>query len=290
MSDLSDISDDADDLEVGLRSFIALGGLTAGSSVDPVLKALDDARNAIEAKKTTAARNAILHGEIELDQLLAKRGEWWRFVNIHQVPLFGYHIVLTLLFVALGTTCYLDPCVWCVLPNVVLDKVPMAAVAAGGLGAELRGIWFLWNQVSQRLYFRRFLLGQLAAPFVGVLLGILTYLLAKAGLFLVGGQTAATAAKSATVTPGELALCIFVGFKWEWALDRISAIFIKKDGGNSPASSNPAPGAGGGAEAAGGGGAGAVGSGGGGVAAAGSQNAPPAKAQHVAAHRPHQEQ
>jgi hypothetical protein len=93
-------------------------------------------------------------------------------------------------------------------------------LAMGGLGAGLRALWFLGQQIAERIYRRRFLLWHLVAPFTGVLLGIVTYLLVKAGLLVVGGVT-----EKGDITAGELALCFFVGFKWDWALDRIQRVF-----------------------------------------------------------------
>jgi hypothetical protein len=61
---------------------------------------------------------------------------------------------------------------------------------------------------------------------------MLTYLLAKAGLFAISGGSPATDSKAAY---GELALCFFVGFRWEWALERIGSIFVKTDAPPDPA-------------------------------------------------------
>ena len=231
-TNLQDAVNGADDLEQGILGFIALGGVAADGAVQPVIVELNSARGAISAKNVTEARAAILRGQSALEYLVAQKRLWWRLVNVHQLPLFAYHVAFFFTFVAIGTTCA-NCDQYGVIPDAVLGKVvPVTALVAGGLGAELRGIWFLWNQVSRRIYHRRFLLSQLAAPFTGVLLGLVTYLLAKAGLFVVGGGTVRPATTAASV--GELALCFFVGFKWEWALERIQNIFASKNGGSTP--------------------------------------------------------
>ncbi len=241
MSDEADLQEaiaGADDLEQGILGFIALGGVAADGEAQSAISQLNAARKAISEKKVIDARAAVLEGLGKLEFLIAQKRLMWRLVNVHQLPLFAYHGALVLAFIAIGTTC-LDCERYGVIPNAVLDKVvPVTAIVAGGLGAELRGIWFLWNQVSTRIYHRRFLLSQLAAPLTGVLLGLVTYLLAKAGLFVVGGESIKDTTAAASV--GELALCFFVGFKWEWALDRIRSIFEAKSGSSSPTNPKPA--------------------------------------------------
>ena len=236
-ADLQDAIAGADDLEQGILGFIAMGGVETDGAAQPAINQLNAARNAIGEKKIVDARAAVLQGQSTLEFLIAQKRLIWRLVNVHQLPLFAYHGALVLAFIAIGTTC-VDCDRYGVIPNAILGKiVPVTAIVAGGLGAELRGIWFLWNQVSTRIYHRRFLLSQLAAPLTGVLLGLVTYLLAKAGLFVVGGESIKDTTAAASV--GELALCFFVGFKWEWALDRIRSIFEGKAGTSSSASAKP---------------------------------------------------
>jgi hypothetical protein len=225
-AELQDLRDSADELEQGIIAFIALGGPKSDAAAHSAIKELHKAHVAIDGKRAADARDAILHGQSALEWLIDERGWWWRLVNIHQLPLFGYHIAFFFILIAISTTCT-NCSRLCVVPGRLLDgMVPLPALVAAGLGAELRGIWFLWNQTSRRIYHRRFLLSQLAAPFTGVLLGMLTYLLAKAGLFVIGGQTPNNIGGE-TATVGELALCFFVGFKWDWALQRIQGLFDK---------------------------------------------------------------
>jgi hypothetical protein len=224
--DIADVRQAANLLEQGIFGMIGLGAINAPTEGDDIIKALNEAYAALDAASTdgvqlSIARAAVIRGERALELLLQAKSSGWRAAHIHQAWLFVYHIAFLAIFIGIGTSCTFSAN-WCVLPNAILDKhVPLVVLAMGGLGAQLRALWFLWEQTGNRTFRRRFLLGHLAAPFTGVLLGIVTYLLAKAGLLVIGG--AATA--DASVTAGELALCFFVGFKWEWALDRIQHIF-----------------------------------------------------------------
>jgi hypothetical protein len=232
----------ADRLEQGIRGLVGLGVMTA-ADIDAVAD-LTIAHDILDADKVDVgrlpnARAAIIRGEKMLELLISGKSVGWRLLHVHQVPLFAYHLVFVAIFIAIGTSCATQAS-WCVVPNAVLGgHIPVVVLAMGGLGAQLRAISFLWQQVGRRLYFRRFLLGQLAAPFMGMLLGIITYLLAKAGLFVVGGKASADANDTASV--GELALSFFVGFKWEWALKRIEQIFEKTEK-PGPAKNDPTPG------------------------------------------------
>lgn len=227
-----DLVNGADELEQGLLALIALGGAQPDNAA-PAIDQLIRARAAIDAKDLSIARDAILRGQAILEHVVDQRGWWWRLVNIHQLPLFLYHVIIFVALIAAGTTCR-DCSRFGVVPDSFLGEfVPTTALVAGGLGAVLRAVWFLWNQVSRRIYHRRFLLSQLAAPLTGILLGLLTYLLAKAGIFVLAGQATGTI-RTPTTSVAELALCFFVGFKWEWALDRIQRLFEARSPPHSP--------------------------------------------------------
>lgn len=245
--DIDDVRQAAVLLEQGIFGLIALGALNTPTAADDVIAALHAAHIALDAPTVDAqhladARDAVIRGERAFELLIGAKGWRWRMLNVHQLPLFLYHVGFVLLFLAIGTSC-IKPSAGCYLPRTILDQIPLVVLAAGGLGAELRALSFLWQQTGDRTYRRRFLLGQLAAPFVGVLLGLVTYLLTKAGLLVVGGNAGPESARApnASVTPGELAICFFVGFKWEWALQRIQSIFATTSAsGNSTGNSGAA--------------------------------------------------
>jgi hypothetical protein len=221
--ELADLKSGADDLEQGLIGLIALGGMQSDDGARYAIEQLHQAHVAIDGNRPADARDALLRGQSALECLIDQRGVYWRIVNVHQLPLFAYHVTLFFALIVAGITCT-DCSRFAVVPRAVLgDTVPTVAVFAGGLGAELRAIWFLWQQTSTRIYHRRFLLSQLAAPFTGVLLGMLTYLVIKAGLLVIAAQGTSVDVSRATV--GELAICFFVGFKWEWGLERIKSAF-----------------------------------------------------------------
>ena len=224
--DVAAVRNDADILAQGILGLIGLGVLQAAHDDNDAINFLGEAYRHLAttpptAESLAAARIAIIKGEGALELLVTQRGRRWRAWHVHQTGLFLYHIGWLLILLALGTSC-VTRSRWCVVPDTILEGlVPVVALVAGGLGAELRGLWFLWKQTSRRLYRRRFLLGHLVAPFTGALLGLITYLLAKGGLLALG----ATSPTQAQVRVGELALCFFAGFKWEWAIQRMQQIF-----------------------------------------------------------------
>lgn len=231
--EIEDVRHAANLLEQGIYGMIGLGVVKTATDADAAIAELKNAYTALDAPTVgaadlAAAREAVLKGERALELAIQLRGWWWRLWNVHQVGLFVYHLVFFAVLLAVGTACFIKP-TWCVLPDTILGcHVPLVVLAMGGLGAELRALWFLWQQIGERLYRRRFLLGHLVAPFTGALLGIVTYLVAKAGLLIIGGTPAAAGG----VTASELALCFFAGFKWEWAVQRIQRIFENAGGAN----------------------------------------------------------
>jgi hypothetical protein len=122
--EISDVREAADLLEQGIFGMIGLGALNAATEGEEAITALRTAYVSLDApmvnaKQIADAREAVLRGERALELLIQKRGTWWRISNIHQVPLFAYHIVFLFIFLAIGTACVFGGR-WC-LPSAILD-------------------------------------------------------------------------------------------------------------------------------------------------------------------------
>src|ERR1044072_4042801 len=167
----------AERVEDALRIFAEFGAFVDAEKEEEILALVTKARTLAAAGKVADALEAATAGELLLNRLLFARGWLWRGGFVYQLPLFVYHtlFLLTFLNIATGWISAISPNLWESIP------VPVAVVIAGGLGAVLRGLWFLWLKVSRRQFRIHFILAQLSAPWIGMLLGIFAFLLLKAG-------------------------------------------------------------------------------------------------------------
>ena len=187
-----------------------------------LLDSITNARLMAAEGRLVEALDMTTRGELMLNQVLFSRGRLWRCIFLHQLPLFAYHLLflLVLLNIATGWLRFFSSQLWSSVP------VPVGVAVAGGLGAVLRGLWFLWLKVSRREFRIHFALAQLAAPWIGILLGIFAFLLLKAGLLLVEGAKPSSSGASAF----ELAVCFFAGYRWERLLEWVDSIKLRTEG------------------------------------------------------------
>jgi hypothetical protein len=105
--------------------------------------------------------------------------------------------------------------------------VPSPVLALGVLGAVLRGLYWLQYQVSRRIFRAQFVVAQLAAPWIGLLLGVASYLVIRGGLFTLE----ASSGHAADITEDHSLLVRVVafvaGFQWEPFLELLIGIFAK---------------------------------------------------------------
>jgi len=185
----------------------------------PILEAIAVARILAEEDREAAALHEATRGELALNKILFLKGRLWRCVFLHQLPLFTYHILFMLILLNIATG-------WLgfVAQQFSLSApIPVAVLVAGGLGAILRGLWFLWFKVSRRQFRLQFTLAQLAAPWVGMLLGVFAFLLIKAGILLMEGS----GHRDGKTSVFELAICFFAGYKWESLLDWVESVKLR---------------------------------------------------------------
>jgi hypothetical protein len=222
----------ADKLEARFRTLIEFGLIGANDQANSVLAPLTAGRKLARSAHVDDAAESLDRAELALQSALYSRSWLWRSWHIHQAGLFVYDVaaLIVLLNIASGYFSCIAPTLWGWIP------VPIAAVVAGGLGAILRGLWFLWLQVSKGVFRAQFTLAQLAAPWVGMLFGLFVYLLLKAGLLAVKGGESAKLEDSAL----PLALAFLAGYSWEWILGRIDQ--IKAATSAAPAQSPKPPG------------------------------------------------
>jgi hypothetical protein len=215
-NDVSSVIAWADRVESRFRVLIEFGLFDDNSHGATVLTAVKDARRLARAAKVDRAAAKLGHAELAIQKALYAKSWIWRSWYIHQGGIFIYHFVvmLVLLNIASGYIRIVAQFLWPQIP------VPMAALAAGGLGASLRGMWYLWLQVSKGIFRAQFTIAHLAAPWIGMMFGLFTFLLLKAGLLAIKGGEAAQLESSAL----PLALAFLAGYSWEWILGRIDQI------------------------------------------------------------------
>ena len=99
--------------------------------------------------------------------------------------------------------------------------MPLAAVVYSFMGGVLRGLWYLYKKVEKKHFRLQFTMPYIVGPWIAALLGILVWLLIKAGLILLAGGES---------TPQPLAVyaLVFVGgFSWEWVMDMVALVKSK---------------------------------------------------------------
>jgi len=209
--------DRAEEIEDAFRVLAEQGLFNTGDEPKRVMDLLTASRKATVKEDWPEALDLATQAELLLDEVLRTRSRWWRATRLHQIPLFAYHAgVLTLLLLA---------------PSIVNDRanllgwkplgVPSSAAVAGGVGSVLRGLWWLWMKVSQREYRTHFLLAHLATPLIGIVLGIVAYLLVRSGVQLAGEGPIA----DGQMTEPVILVALFAGYNWEWALEKLEKRF-----------------------------------------------------------------
>ena len=179
---------------------------------------LSSHRDRISAK-VAAARKSARKGEIDESLELSVQGEAllgdaamsrsfvWRLTHIHQIPIFAYHVAW---FSALLYLALIEPdgrTLWGVIPGFTPEL--------GAMGAVLRGIWWAGHHVTRRSFRTVFIVAHLGAPVVGALLGVLSYLLYRTGLLVLGESTTA----EGSFFP--MAFAFAAGFNWQWIVARL---------------------------------------------------------------------
>jgi hypothetical protein len=188
----------AEQLEDLARTLVETG-------LDKLKETFDHVRTARVAaldNELPKAADELNKGDMVLHDVIFARSRWWRMTHIHQFPLFTYYVGAAVVFLVVGRReAAAELPVW---------NIPLAVYAFGGIGAVLRGIWYLHRQVARRIYRPVFLLAHLSAPLIGCLFGMVSYLLLRASLMTLDLGSTDLSDKGSP-----LALALLAGFSWE---------------------------------------------------------------------------
>lgn len=185
------------------------------TSSERIAGSIRQARDLVDAKQLARAAEELTRAEVVLERELYARSRLWRFVRVHQGPVVLYYLLCLAALAVLG----LGP-IACA--NANLWGVPVSILVLASAGAVLRGLYWLQVQVSKRVFRAQFVLSHFAAPWIGVLLGVGAYLLAKAGLLTVEG---AASSGHGAVTQNSILLdltAFITGWNWKALLDRMN--------------------------------------------------------------------
>lgn len=204
------LSQEAEDLQDTVR-VLSEAGLFRNTEIEVrehVLEQLHVARQNLSSGGIVDARNALLRVATRLDESVHNRSWFWRLIFIHRAGLFLYLVMclVMLLNIGSGYLYWIASDFW---------GVPAAALGLGAAGAILRSLYWLQRKVASREFRFQFALAHMAAPFIGALLGVFTWILLQAGLLMIQSGGIATIDKKT----GPYALCFLAGFSWEWLLD-----------------------------------------------------------------------
>lgn len=196
---------------------------------EPMIAAVAKGRTLAAEGKPAVAASELTRGEhLFHRQLYEEKGFGWRLLHLHQIHVLLYYLVVTICLLNIGTG-YWD------FVGTEVYELPMAALVLGALGAVLRGLWWLYRHVSKRTFRVSFILPHLAAPWIGALFGLFTYLLLLAGVVSLEGPQGSGGGIDQAALP--LALAFLAGFSWEWMLERVDR--LRNQGGGAPPSDAP---------------------------------------------------
>ena len=184
---------------------------------DRIIELINKARQ-LNSTDTAAAKSDLLQASVLLTDINRQMGLKWRMVHIWGVLPFSYFMffVLISIYVTFQYTAE-------ILEIYILD-VPLAAVIYAFMGGLLRGLWWLIKKVESKRFRPQFTIPYFAGPWIAALLGVLVWLLVKAGLIFLGGGES---------DPRPLAVysLVFIGgFSWEWVIamiDKVKANTLK---------------------------------------------------------------
>ncbi len=148
----------------------------------------------------------------QFDQIVNSKRFWWRFKYSFGGPFIIYFIAL-LAFTFLA---------WFLFGSSISDFevlwVPSWAYLWGLIGGILQGLWFLWQHVSDRRLRKAWFPWYLLLPFMGAILGALTYLVFFAGFIAATGE-AQIQSKYFVILLSALA-----GFSTKWAVQTLDKL------------------------------------------------------------------
>lgn len=100
---------------------------------------------------------------------------------------------------------------------------PVHILFAGIGGAMLKGVYTTIMRTNEELLRRAWIVSASIGSFVGLFLAVFLYYSFAGGLALFGDNPSADKVNDSTL----VWVCLFAGFKWEWALDKIISLSRK---------------------------------------------------------------
>jgi hypothetical protein len=148
----------------------------------------------------------------EFNQAVNSKSLGWRFKYCYGGPALLYLLVLFALISG----------IWFFFGPNLLDYnllwVPSWAFIWGLLGGVLQGFWWIWQHISKRKFRKSWYVWFLLLPFIGAILGALTYLIYFGGFIATTGNTQIQS------TVYIMLLCALAGFSSRWAIEMLSKI------------------------------------------------------------------
>ena len=139
----------------------------------------------------------------------------WRFLNIYAGHLWIY--LITFLFITFAFY-YFDIDRFLSL-KVGVSPLSVDAATWGVIGGILRGIWWLWRNVSDRKYRKTWMVWFISTPFLGGIFGAISYFLIFAGLLAVSQNSNEVLNPMIVIVVSALA-----GFNWEWIVEQFNRV------------------------------------------------------------------
>lgn len=181
-----------------------------GNMADAI-EALEDKNNPKPVRALQAWKKYRLANH-QYYQAVSSKSFWWRFKYCFGGPFIMYFLVL-LAFAFLS---------WLFFGSRISDSVilwvPSWAYLWGLVGGILQGLWFLWQHVSDRKLRKAWFSWYLLLPFMGAILGALTYLVFFAGFIAATGESQIQS-KYLVILLSALA-----GFSTKWAVQTLDKV------------------------------------------------------------------
>jgi hypothetical protein len=214
-SEAEDWKDQFNKLQDALESANENGLLKDNSKAySEMMNIIADALNDLSANppKTIEARKKFGLAWQELNQHINSTSFSWRFRYCYGGPALLYLIGS---FVAiLATYIFFEP-------NLLTSNllwVPSWAFLWGAMGGILHGFWWLWQHVSRKEIRKVWYIWYLVLPFMGAVLGALTYLIFLAGFIATTGETQIQVQSFVMLLSG------LAGFSARWAVQMLDKI------------------------------------------------------------------
>lgn len=135
---------------------------------------------------------------------------WWRWTYIRGYTYFAFYVAVS------GAIIFFS--LWTRTRSSELLYVPMWAILLGALGAVLHGLWWLRFHTARQTIRAGWHVWVLLAPLSGAVLGILAYMLYRAGVFALGIDLPRQEGLP-------MVFSLIAGYSREWVNETLSKVF-----------------------------------------------------------------